>query len=721
MNRTVNAWSIVLLALVGCVVYANTLNVPFHFDDQANIQVSALKLESLHGNQLKRIFTESTHLTRPVSNLSFALNHFVGGYRVQGYHLINILIHICSGIFFYLLLLVTLNLDVNQKTYGQGATLALMTTLLWTVHPLATQSVTYIVQRMNSMSAMFFILALLLYVKGREQQLRAGQPWPSLTNLTWFLASAISGLLAVGSKEIAATLPFFIFLYEWYFFQDLSWNWLKNKLYWLIGAFLFLGCIAYAYTNGQLVERILNKCSERDFTVIERVLTQFRVLIHYITLILYPNPDRLALDYDFPVSTSLFSPLTTLSSLIVVIVIVMAAILLARRERLLSFCILWFFGNLVIESSIICLEIIFEHRTYLPSMFLLLLAVATLFRLCRNSMLVAIPLILVAILFGFWTVKRNVVWQTSLALWSDSAVKHPGKARPHANLGLALAESGKEEQAEREYRRALEIEPSAPVAHNNLAALLLRQGRVDAAESHLREAIQLKPDYVDARMGYGGFFRERGQYEEAAEQFRRALDKEPENVAGNKSLGNALLRGGHPEEALPVLNKARGLSSNDHEVLLDLGEALSLCGQIDEAVRVYETILDKEKAHGATHYQLALLAKKQGREQDAVVHYRKADHLMQYPDTLKYDFGNLLLRLGEFRAAEQVYGEFVSISPTLAMARNNLGLSLVHQGRLVQAMEQFEAALRLDPALQLAADNLRLASEQLLGNGASQN
>lgn len=718
MSRIATFWSIALLAVVGCLVYANTLNVPFHFDDENNIQNPALRVEKLEKEEILKALTNSTLVARPVSNFSFALNYYIGEYRVQGYHLVNILIHVCAGIFLFLLLRATLLLAPNREKYPKASTIALMTALIWVVHPLGTQSVTYIVQRMNSMAAMFFVLALLLYVKGRHRQMAMERRQSALPPWGWFLACTVAGLLAVGSKEIAATLPFFIFLYEWYFFQDLRWTWLRGKIFWLAGVLTAILGLAFAYTNWMLLDKILNSCSNRDFTILERVLTQFRVIIHYLTLIFYPNPERLALDYDYPVSTSLLSPPTTLYSLLGLFALLVLAALLARRERLLSFCLLWFFGNLVIESSVICLEIIFEHRTYLPSMFLVLFVVALAFRAGRNHVLVIVPLTLVTILFAWWTWERNKVWQSSEALWGDSIRKHPAKARSYTNLGSDLVKLQKFEEAEASFRRALAVDPGSHIAHYNLANLLVWKNKTEDAEDNYQKALQLKPNSVLPRVGLGILLRKRGDYQAAAVQFREALRIAPMNTEANKNLGDVLLRLGNPGEALPHLHNALDKAPKDIEILLDIGETLTLIGRIDEAVQTYRNILEQNRNEGQAHYHLGLLLKQKGLEQEALPHYREAVRLLRYPAEMKYDYANLLFRTGHLSEADQIYRDFLSIGPTVSMALNNRGLVLINQGRLREAAGQFEMALRVAPANQVAANNLRLVREQLQAGGA---
>jgi hypothetical protein len=146
-----------------------------------------------------------------------------------------------------------------------------------------------------------------------------------------------------------------------------------------------LAIVALMYLGTHPVEKILSGYKARDFTPAQRVLTQFRVVIFYITLLIFPHPSRLNLDHDFPISNSLIDPVTTILSIGVIVGLMGLAIYKGKKERLLSFCILWFLANLVIESSVIGLEIIFEHRMYLPFMLLSLMAVTLAYRYIKLS------------------------------------------------------------------------------------------------------------------------------------------------------------------------------------------------------------------------------------------------------------------------------------------------------------------------------------------------
>jgi len=404
---------------LGLFLYSNTLDVPFYFDDIQNIEKNAhIRLDRLTLEGLSGAAFKSYASRRPVANISFALNYYLHGYDLAGYHAVNIVIHILTGIFVYLLMEASLGLlppgspvfrfsdSANPPHCFQAAQrrncsiIALFGALLWFVHPIQTQSVTYIVQRMNAMAAMFYVLSLVLYVKGRLSAVGARR-W------VWFSGSFVAAGLALGSKEISATLPFFILLYEWYFFQDLSKTWFKKYLLYLLCAFVAFAIIAWLYLGSDPLHAVLSGYKNRDFTLVERVFTEFRVVVYYMSLLVYPNPSRLNLDYDFALSQSLSQPLTTIVSLVLIVALIVFAALAAKRYRLVSFAILWFFGNLAIESSVFSLELVYEHRTYLPSMFLFLTFVWLLYGYIGNAKAVGAVICAIMVLFCFWTHGRT--------------------------------------------------------------------------------------------------------------------------------------------------------------------------------------------------------------------------------------------------------------------------------------------------------------------------
>ena len=355
--------AVALIAVVALLAYSNTFHVPFQFDDQPNItQNPNIQIKSFSWDRLERLVKNTyKESIRIFSFFTLALNYYFGELNVFGYHLVNFFIHVASGIFLYWFLILTFNLPSLKEKYGSiSYKVALFSSLIFICHPIQTQSVTYIVQRMSSMAGMFYLLSLILYIKGR---LSFGRP-----RLFYFGGMVLSYLLGVFSKENAAILPLFVALYEFYFIQklDLSPRG-KRVLFSLAGILLLLVALGVMILGQRYINVIIEGYQYRTFTMSERVLTQFRVVLYYLSLLLYPHPSRLNLDYDFPISKTILDPPTTLISILIVGGLIGYSIWTAKKRPMISFCILWYFGNLVIESSIFPLEMVFEHRLYLPS------------------------------------------------------------------------------------------------------------------------------------------------------------------------------------------------------------------------------------------------------------------------------------------------------------------------------------------------------------------
>ena len=217
-----------LFALLGFTIYVNSLEVPFLFDDERNIQHSSLQLNEFSIENIIKSGTKGELTTRPVSNLSFALNYWLSGNDLKSYHLLNILIHILSGIILFHLFFLTLTLPSLNTATNTARIISFFSALLWLVNPIHTQSITYLVQRMNSMATMFYLLSMICYVMGRrimigttlsERKKKKAENRENQRAWYWFGGCFFTGLLAIGSKEIAVTLPCFILLYEWYFLQ----------------------------------------------------------------------------------------------------------------------------------------------------------------------------------------------------------------------------------------------------------------------------------------------------------------------------------------------------------------------------------------------------------------------------------------------------------------------------------------------------------------------
>jgi tetratricopeptide (TPR) repeat protein len=575
-----------LLAVLVVLIYTPSLTGPFIFDDIGNIRdnphirVPALSLENLAWAAFHSPITN-----RPVANISFALNYYANGYNPVGFHVVNVLIHIATGFFLYFLAKATLSTPALKAKYAQCGWIPFFTVFIWIVHPLQTQSVSYIVQRMNSLAAMFYILSLLLYVRFRLSE-RTRSKW------LLFAGCVVSGLLAFGTKEISAALPGFIILYEWYFFQKLSRRWGLRHLLILLTVGLVIILISMAYFKNAPIAHILSSYNSRDFTMIQRVLTEFRVVIFYLSLLIWPRPSRLNLDHDFVLSYSLTDPGTTLPAILIILALIIAAVLTARRYPLISFCILWFLGNLVIESSVLGLEVIFEHRNYLPSMLAVMALVALMFRHIKPVWLAVILLCIAGTVFSAWTFQRNRVWSDEIALYQDCAVKSPAKARSQNNLGAALIRHGRLAEAVEQFRKALAIKNDFADAHYNLGSALARQGNLEQAIDHFSASLRLAPKRLKALNNMGVTLMLLGRYREALDYLQAALEMSPSDADVHSNIGSALIKLGDPEGAVRHLSRALAIDPEHADALNNLGLVLMDQGQNEAAHRLFARALE---------------------------------------------------------------------------------------------------------------------------------
>jgi Flp pilus assembly protein TadD len=398
-------------------------------------------------------------------------------------------------------------------------------------------------------------------------------------------------MLALGTKENAATLPLFLLLYEWYFFRNLSLKWLKEHLALFAGLLLLMAIVALVFLGIDPLDKIWAGYAFRNFTPAQRLLTEMRVVIFYISLFFWPHPSRLNLDHDFALSHSLTDPITTLFSMLAIVVLLVLAVITAKNQRLISFGILWFLGNLVIESSIFSLEIIFEHRLYLPSMMCSLVVVLLVYRWARPAWLKPLILCTLTIVAALWTYERNEVWGDRIAIWQDCIKKSPHKARPYNNLGVALADDGQYAKAIEQYHKALQINPYYPNAYANLGFALAKQGKVEQSITQFLKALELKPGDYETLSNLGVALLMQNRHAEAIEYLSEAVALNPYFAKAHNNLGVALNRLGRAQDAIDQYSIALQLDPDYAEAYNNLGVALANQGRFDEAIEQFSAAL----------------------------------------------------------------------------------------------------------------------------------
>jgi hypothetical protein len=483
-------WLAILLS-IGGLIYLPGLDGPYLYDDYSNLLdnryllIEALDFQSL----LQASFSlQSGPLQRPVALASFAINSYLaGGFASPvSFRLINIAIHLLNGLltYWFLRLVIERHQQVSTgfartaaiRNKPSNHTLAAILAFFWLVHPINLTSVLYIVQRMTSLATLFTLLALISYLAGRAYitKNKSGGNWMLIGG------PVACGILGVLSKENVLLLPLFILLLELLLFRQEKpwkrWRKLPARSKWLVGGAIVLFAaavmaVAFIYA--------LSGYDNRHFTMGERLLTEPRVLMLYLSLIVFPRLKDFGMFHDdIVLSHSLLDPLTTGLSLLAVIGLLTLAAMLFRRNPLVALGIAWFFTAHLLESTIFPLEIAHEHRNYIASMGLPMalagIVRAETPRFGRKGWLVVLTM--AGICFAAITYMRATQWSDTLSFYTIEVDHHPNSADANAGLGYFLMYRGKLAEGTELLKRAAYLKPHEPAPLINLATLSAMHG-----------------------------------------------------------------------------------------------------------------------------------------------------------------------------------------------------------------------------------------------------
>lgn len=503
MKRIINNPFIVtiLFIFMGILIYSNTFQAPFHYDDYDQIVENPdIKWNELSWDNFKRLFKDE--YSRPISLLTFALNYSFGGLDVSGYHYVNIGIHIISAFGFYLFLSTIFGLPhFDRKIRDNNRRLAVISSILWLSSPVHIQAVTYIVQRMAALAAMFYIYAMYFYLKGRLSL-------NSKSYLFYILAMSFA-LLALGSKQNAVTLPFFLLVLEILVIKkgNAAFLFKKKRGFAILSVLGIIFCgLIYLYLP--LFKDITKPWFL--YAVESRFLTGTRVILFYVIQLLFPVPSRLSLEHDFQASRSLFDPPATIVALLLLTGIVIYTLASLKRRPIFSFFALWFLGNLVIETFNPYLVTAFEHRLYLPAMGFFALAgiwinnlITSMNNRLRGFYLLA--LLIVVALFSINTYIRNNVWKDPYTLWFDVIKKSPNISIGYMQLGVTYFKDEDYDGALNSYLKARSIAPRDPSVRYGLGVIYFNLQEYEEAIrefNHVGSLGYMKPNKTSPDISY---------------------------------------------------------------------------------------------------------------------------------------------------------------------------------------------------------------------------
>lgn len=590
-----------LLSLLIFPIYANILNASWQMDDKPNIvDNTRLHIDNLMPSTLYKTFFASPgsikKLYRPIPCLTFALNWYLGKDDPTGYHIVNIFIHIFTSFILFMSVLVLFQTPALKGKYTarDAYFISLLSAVLWAINPIQTQAVTYIVQRMTSMAALFYLLGLFFYIKARTSRI-------TLTRIFLYLGCLISFFFALGSKENTATFPLALALLEVAFFQH-SWRTKAQTPFFRIatwvGICLFIVLIL-VYTKGNLLF-FMGAYEHRSFSLLERLLAEPRVVVFYLSQIFYPLPSRLSIDHSIPLSTSLTDPWTIIPSLLIIFSLILIGVFQLKKRPVLGFAILFFFLNHIIESTVIPLEIIFEHRNYLPSAFLFFPIalgshwILSLYkkknRLIFSSIFAVLTFLIIVL--GLGTYTRNMAWATKRTLWSDAMAKAPENVRPLNVLAIDLGWDKNATPNDLNKAIALSYKSLSLYMPNkfqavdilgNIANLYRKKGEIEKSIQYYEQVLKIDPLFIKVRFELAQSLILTQRWKEASRHLNFVINKGSLNSDYFNLKGFVLLWQDRPEEALPYLRQALSISPNKGGVLLNMGVALSRAGSYQNA------------------------------------------------------------------------------------------------------------------------------------------
>ena len=549
-----------LLVLAGLAAYHNTFRAPFIFDDY-NAIVDNPHVRALWPPWEAMIAPpQSTVAGRPVAALTLALNYAVSGLNPWSYHAFNLAVHLANALLLFGIARRTL--ERMGRVAGEATGLALAIALVWMVHPLLTESVTYISQRTELLMAFFLLLTLDCVIRGRQ------------------FGAVVACALGMGCKEVMAVAPLVVLLYDRTFltgsFREALQQ--RGKLYlalmttWLVLVASIAGGARSASVG----------LADADVTPWRYALTQCGVIVHYLRSSVWPHP--LVLDYgDWPIARTFAGVWPALLIVAWLLTLTLWALVRWKPIGFLGGC---FFLILAPSSSFVPIvtEVAAERRMYLPLVAVVAMAIIAGKRLTRSrpTHVRMVMLGVVVITLGLLTVRRNHDYRSQVAIWSDAVVKRPHNTRALINLGTILAKLGQTDDALARYSEALRVDPNNADAHFSLGVTLAGRGELDAGLAHLKEAVRLVPDSSFAQYNLGAVLAQKGDLIAAETPLAESLRLNPRNAQAQNELGVVLARQGRVEDALSYFQEAVRLNPGYEAARRHLATVLAQFGRTNE-------------------------------------------------------------------------------------------------------------------------------------------
>ncbi len=684
--------------ILACLCYLNADHDEMLFDT-ADILKFKDAIDDGVGEAIVSFWRGRLHFNAPLTYVTYGFNHSLNrrlglpGFDLTSFLVVNVLLHAANAFLVYRLLRSLLR--CHEPPVTSSLWVALAPALLFAVHPMHASSVAYIHQRRGLLATFFYLIGTLVYLHARRrwtapgtvpisprrgsqarcpQRSSAGESpakWGLSPSFRWVLPVVgvlVLWWLSLGSKGLGLTLPVTLLAVELCVRAPRLRITARHAAMAGCAAAVWMGIILLLLWRWGLFDpasfRIKAWGPPDLWGPWPHFLTEARVFLHYWKLLLLPLPRWSTIDHDVRLSYTLFEHLAVLAIAVHAVVLAAAVIAARRGYTLAALGVFWFYVALIPYVLLPQREVMVEYKTYLPAIGVAMIVAEILRRLQPGVHLKwQVPAVAaITLLLAVTTLRRNVIYESTINLWSDAVAKSPDKARPHFNLANSLFQADRLDEAIAHYERALEIGTDPARAHNNLGIALMQRERVDEARRHFASAVEIAPQFYHASNNLGTALKKLGRRAEAVEAFRRAIELRPDFHEGRFNLGSTLIQ----------------------------------LEQHDEAAEHLRAYLKHRPEYGHAHGLLAAALFEQRNWNEAVEHYERAVRLV--PETAEYHcgLGTALMSLNRFDEAIKAFVEAVRLRPKYPEALVNLGTTLVLAKRDVEAETCYRYALAAD-------------------------
>lgn len=696
-------WAPLLFISVGFLIYSNSFQSSFRFDDYGFIA------DRMEVRDIGRVWKDGDTL-RKIPYLTFALNYSWTGLKVWSWHLVNLLLHLVVTLLVWGLARTTWRSPALTahpwKKHAEG--LSALTALFFLCHPIQTSSVTYIYQRLMVIATLFHVLALYAYAKARIDR-----------KFAMFGLAIVAAILAGFSKQVNISLPLTILLYEAAFcsasFGEFICRWPRYLAYIAGPAAIYLWAFKHNWVQVVFSGGFLNGLRQLYPHNVNSYLawhqwvpTQLNVIRTYFRLMIFPINQTL--DYDYPISNS-FSEPGVLVSLLFLAAVLGVAVACWRRYRWITFGLLFILATFIIEFFAIR-DVIFEHRMYLPMIGFAFFAPAMVQALSENFQKTKWVCIALLAALSLATFARNAVWTNEEKFWMEDIKHSPLKGRPYYSLGVYYALRGEHDKAAPLYVKAIELWPTFADAYTNLGKSLENIGHMSDAIHYYTKAVELDPTLPDALNNLGSALIREGRHDEARKYYLEAIKYRPDNFETLNNMGTAYAQQKKYDEAYDWYLKSIKANPEYAHAHNNLGSILEIRGDNAGAEKYFKEAIRLRPDFFEAYNNLAAVYTKQQRYPEAIEKYKKALSIQPNYAESNNNLASLLANAGKYEEAERYYLQAIKNKPDYMDVYVSLTNVYLIMHRFSDAEKLLLSAQRLQPDNKAILESQRQVSGQ---------